>query len=215
MAREMIVLPLLVDRARHHAHQALARQQFGVQQMGRSERMVVRHAQHALVAQHDGAMAQAIGAKRQAAEGDIDRAVGHGGVVRDVGQFGEVQFDARMRGREFGHQRPVQLVESPAQKTDAQPALLAAGLAPAIVQRGLEHDDRRRGALAQRLAQRRERHAAAGAVEQRRAQRALQRLDGFRDGRLAHVQLFGGAAEVQLAGHGQETIELAQVHEVD
>ena len=64
----------------------------------------------------------------------------------------------------------------------------------------------------QRRAGRAQRHAALRALEQPRAQRALQLLDGLRQRRLGHVQALRGAAEVQFFGqHGK----LAQRPEFD
>ncbi len=63
----------------------------------------------------------------------------------------------------------------------------------------------------QRLAGRRERHAAPGAVEQHHAQRLLELGDGLGDRRLRHVQPQRGAAEVQFLGHGHELAPGPQV----
>ena len=65
---------------------------------------------------------------------------------------------------------------------------------------GQQAADRRQ----QGLAGRRQHHAAAGALEQRRAQFALQCLHRHRQRRLRHVQAGGGAAEVQFLGDGKE-----------
>ena len=51
---------------------------------------------------------------------------------------------------------------------------------------------------------RRQRDRTGVAVEQPRAQFALQLLDGPAQRRLRHVKSFGGATEVQFLGHGEE-----------
>ena len=61
-------------------------------------------------------------------------------------------------------------------------------------------------------ADRGQRDAALGADEQGLADLVLQRADGLAQRRLGHVQAFGGAAEMQLLGHGDELAKMAQVH---
>ena len=59
-----------------------------------------------------------------------------------------------------------------------------------------------------------ERDPPGGAGEQRGAQFAFQALDQFAEGRLAHVQILGGPAEVQFSRHGHERLELPQLHDL-
>ena len=63
----------------------------------------------------------------------------------------------------------------------------------------------------QRIARRRERHMAAGALEQRHAQAALQLRNGLRERRLRHVQALRGSPEVKLLGHSQKLSPHAQI----
>jgi hypothetical protein len=54
--------------------------------------------------------------------------------------------------------------------------------------------------------------AAVGAVEQPRADRFLQRADLLAERWLGDAEPFGGAAEVQFLGDGDEIVQLAQFH---
>ncbi|WP_244115700.1 hypothetical protein QZL74_22025 [Burkholderia gladioli pv. alliicola] len=100
----------------------------------------------------------------------------------EEGQLDEFELDAGKAATEFGDQRAMQLVEAAAQEAEAQLARLAGRRAPAIGEGGLERHVGGLGAFAQCLAERRERHAAAGAIEQRGADGFLQRADRFRYG---------------------------------
>ena len=69
--------------------------------------------------------------------------------------------------------------------------------------------------LEQRRARRRERDAAAVALEQAHAELCLERPDLLADARLRQMQALGGAAEVQLLGDRDERPELAEFHSRD
>jgi hypothetical protein len=60
-----------------------------------------------------------------------------------------------------------------------------------------------------------QRHGAAGAVEQRRAELALQLADLGADARLGDVHAAGRPGEVGGLGDGDEVLELAELHDCE
>ncbi len=100
------------------------------------------------------------------------------------------------------------MVETKAMRT--RPTCPAAA-ARALSGKGLRAGQQLAHVGQQGFAGRRERHAPARPVEQRHAQCLLELGNGLRDGRLGHVQALGGAAEMQLFGHGHELAPGTQV----
>ena len=66
--------------------------------------------------------------------------------------------------------------------------------------------------LAEAATDRGQLHAAAGALEQRRADAPFQLLDRLADPGRGHVQPLGRPAEVQLVGEGQEDLDVPLLH---
>jgi hypothetical protein len=68
------------------------------------------------------------------------------------------------------------------------------------------------GMLKEDLAGRRERDLALGTVEQFDAKLLFQSADRRREGRLHDVDSLGCPGEVQLGGHGDEVLQVANFH---
>ena len=95
-------------------------------------------------------------------------------------------------------------------ETDRQPPAAAGCLGHPAADR-LRGGQQRTGIGQQLPARVGQRHAVAVPGEQRGAEILLERADLPAERRLRDMQLIGGAAEVQLVGHGGEVTQFAQV----
>ena len=99
------------------------------------------------------------------------------------------------------------------QRSDSQLALFARGQRPQVGGGGTDSGEDGPGVAQQHLPGRREPHraAAAGALEQRRADDAFEGADLLADRRLGVAELFGGRAEGARLGHGHQGQEVPQL----
>jgi len=151
------------------------------------------------------------GAGRMQHEAGVDLAGGEQLQLHVQRRLAQAQGDVRIgraKAAEPGRQRPV------GDAGDEGQAQL-----PRQARRRRAHRRRERVGAVQQLARQRQqglaggaqRDAALRALEQARAQRRLQALDGLGQRRLRHRQARGGAAEVALLGEDGELAQLPQV----
>src|SRR5690606_30158769 len=98
-------------------------------------------------------------------------------------------------------------------EADLQLADLALFGAPHHVHRATDLGQDLPGFLEKQPAGVGQRHMPVAALEQAHAQLLLQRLDLLAQWRLGNAQQFGGPAEMQLLGDGDEIAQVTQLHE--
>lgn len=159
-------------------------------------------------------MGQFLVARHRTVEADIGAPAQHLGDLRGRGLLVDAQGDSRMQPGEMRQK----LGEAPAQDRagcpDFQQTVLALLDFADLLQAALilvQHVAR--PGQKQRTGPR-QRHLAAGAVDEFRAHLALKCLDLRAQRRLRHVQPPGGAGEVQLFGQDDEAAELAHSHSI-
>ncbi|MNY29844.1 hypothetical protein D3C86_1639110 [compost metagenome] len=127
--------------------------------------------------------------------------------------FAEHQFDVRQRLAGMHQQARDHAVGTHCGETQGQPARFAMSDASRRLAGRLGDLQDATGVFEKALARQGQPRLAVVALEQQHAEGMFQQLDLPAQGRLGHVQAGGGAAEMQLFGHGHEAAQLMQLHD--
>ena len=134
----------------------------------------------------------------------------------DLGRREHLAAQVEPHPRELGAQRLGEVrqerVGHRAREADREPAELARRRGPRVLLRGARGREDRVGSVEQHLARRQQLDAARRAPQQGRPDVGLEAADELGQRRLRHVQPGRGAAEVQLLSHGDERVQLADLH---
>jgi hypothetical protein len=147
---------------------------------------------------------------RRQQQAEIEFAGGKRGRLLRGKHFAQRQRHAGMRSLEGLQQSRQHAEVGQRHEAQSQSAAGAGSHAPDLEHGAFELCDQALRLLEEARTLGRQRHLAERASEQRGAQARLQILDRAREGRLRHVQRRGGAAEVQVLGHGDEMAQLAE-----
>src|SRR5271155_2411318 len=149
--------------------------------------------------------------KRHSAERRIDLAPRNRLELVQQRKLHPIDIDMEL-APEMSDKRQGVLIKTAAEETDPQPACLAKGGLPAVVQRGA--DDQRSGLYAEAkfLAEGRQLNAPARSDEELPPNLLLQRIYRFGDGGLGERQSLRRFSEMQVHGDRQEAVDLPQFH---
>src|SRR5258707_10893827 len=122
--------------------QGLERELLWIDQVSVAQPVIGRHDQLLLLLEQDRALDQAVMGKRQSAERRVDLAHRNGLKLVQQRKLHPVDIDMEL-APEMSDKWQGQLIKTATEETDPQPACLAKGSLPAIIQRGAE--DQRNG----------------------------------------------------------------------
>ena len=148
--------------------------------------------------------------QRRADDAQVDTPGAQGFVLLVGVHLRQVDFDMGLFEPCFGDDLGQELIHRAADETDVDRADIAFGKTPGgdggllgALQQVLRFDEKGAAGGGQG-------DAAGGAGEQLDAQVMFQQLDLSTQGRLSHVQPFGGATKIQFGGHRGEAAQLGQ-----
>jgi hypothetical protein len=123
----------------------------------------------------------------------------------------ELHVHCRERSGEGGGRGHDQIAVA-GRRPDGEGMVGATGHAPHLLVRRLDADIGLAGLLEEHDPEIGQAHRARAAVEQRAAELPLETTYRFAHRRLGEMEPTSGATEVQFIGHGDETLDFAQVH---